>query len=253
MKLDLAALLREAWTLWRRDRALLIPVVGVTMFLPRLAFQLLVPVWQIPEGVTGEQAVRQLSQALADWTGRYGGWFVLTTVVGLWGALTIIALYLDRGRPTVIGALGRGLALLPRYLLAMILVGLPTAGLFALALGLPLLFVVILAPIFYIYARMSLTGTVLVAESPIGAIASIGRSWRLTLGNGWPLAWVLAGIMLASMVFGSVLVTLGHLGESNPVAVGITVAAAVAVESAATVATVLVAIAAYRRLTSKGT
>ncbi|MGK6319236.1 hypothetical protein [Sphingomonas sp. DT-204] len=254
MKLDLAALLREAWALWRRDHALLIPVAGLTMFLPRLALQLLIPEWPAPEqGATGEQAMLQWSQAFAGWVGRYGGWFVLAVVIGLWGALTIVALYLDRNRPTVTGALGRGLALLPRYLIAMILVGLPTSGLLGIALAVPLLFVVVLAPIFYIYARTSLAVAVLVAEAPIGAIAAIGRSWQLTRGNGWPLAWILAGILLTSSVFGSVLLALGRIGENNPIALGIAAAAAVASESAATVATALVAIAAYRRLASRGT
>lgn len=256
MRLDIAALLRDAWALWRRDGALLLPLVGLAIFLPRLALQLLVPAWPMPDkDATGEAAMRAWSEAFAGWVAGYGGWYVLALVAGLWGMLAVIALYLDRGRPTVTGAAGRALALLPRYILVMVLIGLPTGGLLSVALAAPLLFVVVLAPLFYVYARTTLAAAVLAAEAPVGAVAAIARSWRLTNGNGWTLAWLLAGLMLSAALIGGAVLAIGRIGggEAQPVLAGLAAAGAVAIESAATLATALVAVAAYRRLASSGT
>ncbi|HWK37177.1 hypothetical protein [Sphingomonas sp.] len=259
MRLDSAALLRDGWALWRRDRALLLPLVGLAIFLPRLALQLLVPQWPMPEkGATGEEAMRAWSDAFAGWVGSYGGWYVAALLIGLWGVLAVVTLYLDRNRPTVVGAAGRALALLPRYILVTVLIGLPTGGLLSLALAMPLLMIAVLAPLFYVYARTTLAAAVLAGEAPIGAVAAIARSWRLTRGHGWTLAWLLAGLMLSAAVIGGAVLAIGGLGggsgdQVHPVLVGLTAAVAVAIESAATLATALVGVAAYRRLASSGT
>ena len=254
MKLNLAALLRDTWALWQRDHALLLPLAGLTIFVPRLALQLLVPQWPMPDPeVAGDAAMQAWSEAFAIWVGNYGGWFVAVLALGLWGTLSIVALYLDRGQPTVTGGMRRGLALLPRYLLAMLLVGLPAGGMFSVAMAAPMLLIFVMVPLLYVYARTTLIAAVLAAEAPTGAVASIVRSWRLTTGNGWQLAWVLAATMLGSSIFGSMFLALGKLAPGSMAATGVAAAAATAVEVAGTLAVALVAVVAYRRLASSGT
>ena len=115
----------------------------------------------------------------------------------------------------------------------------------------------LLVPLFYVYARTTLIAPALAAEAPLGAIAAILRSWRLTSGNGWQLAWLLAAVMLGSSILGGSFLALGKLAgdgaAANPVLAGLTATAATAVEAAATLAVALIGVVAYRRLASSGT
>lgn len=266
MKLDLTLLLREAVRLWQGDRALLFPIAGATLFLPPFAARLLLP--RPPEPGEGE-ATAAMMQAyaaqFAEWAGTWGVWHLVAAAIGSLGALAVFALYLDRRQPTLGNAVAHALALLPRYLLAYAAVfagagiaAAPVMGVVSLMLPTSIAVLVVLVPFFYLSARMMMIGPVLHAERPIGAVAAITRSWRLTRGHGWTLAWLSAMAALAGLAVASVMVALGDAAGTgslaNPVIVALTSAIAIAATAAIALMMALVAVAAYRRLSaSSGT
>lgn len=265
MRLDLAALLRDAVAAWRADSAVLFPLAGTTMFLPPLAARLLLPEPPArPDGELTPEAMRVLLEQVAAWIGSYGVWHLAAAAIGSLGALVIAAIYLDRTRPALGPAFVTALGVFPRYLLAYALVllaafavGAPVIGLVALVVPASLAGFFVFVPFFYLSGRIMLIGPALVAERPLGAIAAIGRSWRLTRGNGWALAWLTAMAALTGWLVASVLLMIGDLAGTgrmaNPVIVAIVSVLAVSALAAVALAMALVGIAAYRRLASSGT
>lgn len=253
MKIDFATPFVAAWTLWRRDRALLFPIAGVLLFLPQLALVLLVPPMPRPEGGdTSPAAIEAWSQAFATWAQANGGWYVLAPVATLMATLTIATLYVDRARPTAGQGLARAATLLLRYILATILVTLPMGGLLLAALPAPVLGYVLALPIFYIFARTLLVAPVLVAERPIGAVAAIGRSWRLTAGQGLVLTGIYATVAVAGPIVGSMVLAIGALSPGNPAIGAIAGVGASLATAVAGVTIALIQVVVYGRLASKG-
>jgi len=245
---DFAAPFRDARAAWRRDGALLLPIAGLAYFLGPFAAQLLLPeLPSMPQG-RDEAAMRAWGEAIQAWAGSYGGWYLASPLLALFGSLTIFALYLSRTRPTLGGAMRRALALYARFLLASILVSLPMAGLMSMTLAVPMLLVFAAGPIFYIYGRPMLMGPVIVAEAPVGAVAAIARSWVLTKGQGWMLAATYALVFLVPGLLGSIALSIGSAGGGNPVivAIGAGLACLIAAGGAALLA--LVQVTLYRRL-----
>lgn len=248
MTRDFAAPFRDARAAWRRDGALLLPIAGLAYFLGPFAAQLLLPeLPSMPQG-RDEAAMRAWGEAIQAWAGSYGGWYLASPLLALFGSLTIFALYLSRTRPTLGGAMRRALALYARFLLASILVSLPMAGLMSMTLAVPMLLVFAAGPIFYVYGRTMLMGPVIVAEAPVGAVAAIARSWVLTKGQGWMLAATYALVFLVPGLLGSIALSIGSAGGGNPVivAIGAGLACLIAAGGAALLA--LVQVALYRRL-----
>ncbi|MBM3929313.1 MAG: hypothetical protein FJ335_12790 [Sphingomonadales bacterium] len=248
MTRDFAAPFRDARAAWRRDGALLLPIAGLAYFLGPFAAQLLLPeLPSMPQG-RDEAAMRAWGEAIQAWAGSYGGWYLASPLLALFGSLTIFALYLSRTRPTLGGAMRRALALYARFLLASILVSLPMAGLMSMTLAVPMLLVFAAGPIFYIYGRPMLMGPVIVAEAPVGAVAAIARSWVLTKGQGWMLAATYALVFLVPGLLGSIALSIGSAGGGNPVivAIGAGLACLIAAGGAALLA--LVQVTLYRRL-----
>ncbi len=252
MRIDVARLVSDAWALWQRDRAVLLPIAGLALFLPRLALQLLVPPAPALQGEVNETAMAAWSEAFGAWVGRYGLWYVGTALLLLWGALTIVSLYLDPNRPTVAAAMRRAGVLLPRYVLATILVGLPLGALLAVAITSPVLMIVVFAPLFYLSGRTLLMGPALVRDAPLSAVGAIVRSWQLTRGAGWTLAWLVAAPLLASLLAATLFTTVGRAG-TNPLLDAIAAAGMSVAEAGATLATTLLGIAAYRMFAKRGT
>ncbi|URW75960.1 hypothetical protein M9980_01635 [Sphingomonas donggukensis] len=261
MKLPFTTAFGDAWAAWRRDTALLLPLAGLTMFLPQLAVLLLVP--PLPPMATPEdgQMTEAAAQAWADaftlWAGQHGIWYALAPAVGLFGALAVMALYLDRQRPTLGGALARGAMLFLRYLLASILIAIAAIGILMPGAASRLLLAAMIAPAFYILGRTMLAGPVIVAQAPVGAVAAIRRSWALTRGHGWMLAATYAAILMGAQLVGGVFLSLAAMGTgsagANPVVATVFDGAAAVVTSAAALTLALVQVALYRRLASKGT
>lgn len=250
MTFDVKGVLTDAWAMWRADRDLLFRILGLFFFLPQFAMLLLLPAMP-PLAVTAEMSEADqmaLARKIVEWVSAYGGWYVLGALLVQAGSLVVLMLYLRRDRPDLRQALAHGARLFPRYLLAMILVGLP--------LGLGVLTLVLLVPGFYLLGRLIAVGPALAAEQPLSIVRSLGRSWALTRGHGL----VLAGLVSLTIIGGALVAAPFTLIDKslreaapNVVAIAMVDAGAAAAAAAALLATILVQIAAYRRLVaSKG-
>lgn len=252
MKLDIAALFRDAGTLFRRDRALLLGLAGPFWLLPTLALSLLLPPPPEPDPATTAEAQ---AQVVAQWFAGQLPWLLLAFGVALCGVATAYVLYDARARPTLAVALRRGLLLVPRLLLASALPAFPLlpvmtlAALFPAGIGLMLWLLVAL----YVSGRLLPLGPVFANEGPIGAIAALRRAWELSRGTGLSLGLVLGTVLGAATLAQMPLLLLdgvlrANAGGVNPVAVAIVDIASATVSAAAALASALVAVASYRRL-----
>lgn len=244
MPLRIQTVLMDAWALFRRDRDWLLRLAGPFLFLPPFALALLVPSW--PPAPAGEELGREermlaWAELVAGWAAENGGWYLIGFAVTAFGSAALFAAYLDRGSADVQGALHRAGVLLPRYLLAMVLVGIPVlAGLFLWVL-----------PGLYMMGRTMLTGPALLAERPVGAATAMARSFSLTSGAGLPLmalaAMTLFGGFVLAQPFAAVEVAAG-----GSVPAQVFAALGFATVSALTnIAQALIAVSAYRRLLAR--
>ncbi len=247
MGLDVVATLRDAWGLFRRDRSLLLRLAAPFLFWPAFALGLLVPAPPLPETDGGEATARAMAwvDSVGAWAGQYGGWYFATYAIGLIGTAAILALQLSGGSVTVGEALARALKMMPRFLLAMILVALPVgAGM--------LLYIL---PGLYVAGRLLLVGPVLFAEQRMAAMAALTRSVVLTRGAGLSMAalasFIYLGGMLAAQPFLALIAVVEGDGGGNPVALALLQGGAAAVAMAAGLAQALIAVAAYRRLVNR--
>ncbi|MDB5695849.1 MAG: hypothetical protein JWN21_1392 [Sphingomonas bacterium] len=250
MRLRATHVVADALILFRRDRELLLGLAGPFWFLPAFALALLVPTAPgMPEGArAGTPEATAWVEALAQWVATQGHWFMLAAGIGGWGTATLYALYLDRSRPDLRAALRMGARLWPRFMLLSLLVGLMAVG--GLALW--------ILPGLYILGRFLPAGPALVAERPLGALNAVGRGFALTRGTGLPLMGVTAAISGLSWFAPQPLLSLdawlrAQPGGANPLALATVDALAAAVTTLAALASALLAVAAYRRLTSSGT
>lgn len=248
MRLSLAAVVADAWRLFRRDRELLLAFAGPFWFLPAFALALLVPPPPaLPAGVEpGSKEALAWVASLGDWLGQQGGWYLLGAAIGAWGTASLYALYLDRSRPNAGGALRLGAALWPRFMLLN-----AVTGLMALA-GL-LLWVV---PGIYVLARVLVAAPALVAERPLGALKAVGRGFGLSRGAGLLLMGLVAFPLALGWFAPQPLIALddwlrARAGGPNPVALMTVDALAAAIAAAAALASGLIAVAAYRRLAAR--
>lgn len=246
MKLNIARAFQTAWSMWKTDWDLLIRVAGLFVFLPQFACALLVPQMPaLPAGDTSEAAVRVWVEAFTVWFSAYGPWLFGAELLTLFGSLVMLSLYLGVNRPPLGAALAGSLRLFPRYLLAALIVSLPVGLFLVPAIGFALVL-----PAMYLFGRLLLTGAVIAAEQPIGAIAALQRSARLTRGNGMVMMGVagllLFGGQLAAWPFVAAGRTLNGAPMANPVTAVLLDGAAAAALTAALIATVLVRIALYR-------
>ncbi len=262
MTLKFTTAFADAVTDWRRDSGVILPLVGLTMFLPQYAVLLLVPplasalpaaATDATAGVPDATTQQAMADAMSAWLASYGLWYALAPLIGLFGALAVMALYLAPERPTVKQALGRAALLLFRYLLATILIGFAALSILLPGAVAPLLLAVLMPPAFYILGRTILAGPAIVAQAPLGAVAAIQRSWALTRGHGWMLGATYASPLFAAQLIGGALMSLASAGGGNPVIAGIVDGLAALVLAGAAAMLALVEVALYRRLTRTGT
>ncbi len=250
-KLPTASVLTDAWGMWRRDGDLLARIAGPFLFLPLFALYLVVPAIPLLKVEADMGEAEQLAQAkiYVDWVAVNGHWYVLATLLMHFGMLVILALYLDSEKPVLRMAFARAARLFPRYLLAMILVGIPT--------GIGLWVILLLLPGLYILGRMIVLGPLLVAERPIGVVAAIRRSWAMTRGNGLIVAGFASVNLLGGLAAAPLLAIdrmLRANSEASQIAIAMADAGAAFVSALSLLAMVLLQIAVYRRLlSSRGT
>lgn len=249
MKIDWAAVFADAWSRWKRDRQLLLPLAGLFLFLPQFAFYLLAtpqPTLPANAGADPEVLLAPGSPFVA-WIEHNAPGMAATVLLMAFGGVAVLTLYLDGENRPLGEALKRALALYPRYLLAMIVAGLPAVP---IALGM----LILVIPCLYLLGRLMLTGAALVAERPIGAGAAMARSFALTRRRGLVMtglaALALVAGMLAPAPFRLLRDSLQSAGEGNPVAVAIVEALGSGIAAAVTLATALVQVSLYRRLSA---
>ena len=251
MKLNLIRVLNDAWALFRGDSDLLIRIASVFMFIPQLALLLVVP--PMPSIVLTadmtETEQRALAQMLADWIAANGGWHLAATILVQFGTLVLLALYLRRDRPDVRTALAGAVARFPRFLLAMIIIGLP--------LGVGLFATLLLIPALYLVGRLMLTAPILAEAStgtPVGVRAAIARSWQLTKGNGLAVTGLASISVLGGVLLSAPFIMIDRAlraNAPNPVAITMVDIGTAAAVAASLLAAILIQVATYRRLGAK--
>ena len=234
--------------MFRRDQALLLGLAGPFWLLPTLALLLLVPAPPaLPIGLEpGSPEAVAAVQALLAWAAAHGGWFVAAAAIGAWGTLTLFVLYLDPDGPDLRAALRRGARLWPRFMLMNMITALP------IALGLRLWYL----PGLYVMARVLTAGPALVAEAPLSAWRSVQRGLTLSRGAVLTLMGLVAATLTLTLIAQPLVALDAWLRAqpdgANPAAVATVDALAALIATAAALASALVAVAAYRRLVSRG-
>lgn len=256
MTLDLVAVIREATARWRQDRALLVPIAGLLLFLPQWAVLLLVPeAPQIPVNAADAAAMTSWAEAVQRWAQVNGPLYFAAFVIAQWGQLALVALYVGAGkgdRPTVGGALARAGRLLVRYVLAELLVSMPLGAAALAGSAAPMLLLIVVPALVYVLGRTVLIGPALLARRPMGAVRAVSTSWRWTRGNGAALALLAGGLVLGGPVLVGLVKTaadtlqLARLG--NPVVLAAMDAVAAAIAAGAMLALSMCVGVLYRRL-----
>lgn len=248
MTLDVAGVFADAWQMWKRDRELLLAVVGLFLFLPDLVIELYVPPMPVPTGAITDPAVmKSWWPQVEAWSSHYSPIVTIAGLAAMFGTLMIFTLYLDPRRPNARVALLRTLTLAPCYLLAALLISL------AVNIGL-LLFVL---PGLYALGRLMLSVPALVADRTRGVLGAISRSLALTAGNGLVLAGFACIALFAESLLSSPFHALGKAMDgapmANPVVAVLLDTGAAAGVAAGLLGAILIEVALYRRLAaSKG-
>jgi len=254
VRLRATTIYADAWSLWRADWPILTAVAGMFVFLPRLALSLLVPSFPDTSTVVSadpsDPAFRALVAQVGEWMQHYALPVIGGALIELFGQLALVAIYLAARRATVGQALLTSLRLLPRFVLATLLWQVPMGVLAFLLSPVPFVVVPLLA---LVVARMLLIAPAILAARPIGAVAAIGRSFRMTRGNMLVLASVALSVIIAQYLIQIPFLAVDQWlvkNGPNPVArliVDTFVSGAVAL---AATATALIQVAAWRRLSS---
>lgn len=254
MRLRASTIYADVWAAWRLDWNVLTAVAGMFVFLPQLALLLLVPAWPDMSTVTStdpnDPALRAAVDAVTTWIATYGGWYIVALAMLAYAQLSLVAAYLTSSQAPVGKAMVIAARVLPRMMLASVIGSLPLAVLSPILLRFPFLIMPVVA---LIAARMLLTGPAIIAARPIGAIAAIGRSVRATRGATFLLAGVLISILLAQFLIALPFLALDEWMTKyapNPVARVMVDAVTAGASTLATIATALVQVTVWRRLSS---
>lgn len=240
VKLDVGAVLREAWAMAKRDREVLIGVAGLLLFVPQAALAMFVA--RPPALPANADQMAAWLLTVQAWSRLYSLPVIALSIVSLFGVATVLLLYLDRAQPTAQEALLRALALLPRVVLLSLLMSFPVS------VGTLLLFL----PGLYLQGRLLLALPLLLATPSIGVIAAFTRSFALTRGHGLMLLGlaciaVLLGDLLA-LPFRSIGAALQGAPMANPVVAAVLQLGAAAGVTIGMITTLLIQIGLYRRL-----
>lgn len=248
MTIGFAGLLSVVWRLFRRDAALLLPIVGTFVFLPAFAALLLCdPVPPLPAGPRDEVVMQAWMQAVTVWGQGNGIWFLIAELIGVYGIAVVALLLLEPDRLTVGQALGQAMARLVAFALASMAVAVPVG------LGLWLL----VLPGLYVQARLIVAIPALARHPALRSFASLRLSWKMTKGMDRALTGALVALFLVQWLAVSPLLladeTLRMPGANNPLALALVDATIAAVGAAYSLAVLLLGVVAYRVRASRGT
>ncbi|MBW6528825.1 hypothetical protein KZ813_18455 [Sphingomonas sp. RHCKR7] len=247
MSLTFAGLLSVAWRLFRRDRALVLRLAAVFVFLPAFAALLLCdPLPPLPPAPRDELMMRAWLAAVASWGQSNALFYLLADLLAAYGVAAVALLLLDPDRLTVGQALGQALARLWSFVLVSVAVAVPVG------LGMWLL----VLPGLYVQARLIAAVPALARHPALRAGPALRLSWRLTKGQDWAITGALVTLFLAQWVAVSPLLqadeALRAPGSGDPVLLALVDALLAAVPVAYAVAVLLVGVVVYRVGASRG-
>ncbi len=217
MKFDSMRAWNEGLALMRANREVLIALAGVFLMLPTLAMLLFAP----PPELTGKQSFEALTAIMRDYFDK--NWLVILplSLVTIIGTLAILALFSDRGRPTVAEALKQGATALLPLVLAQLLLGLLLAlvcGVLLLlsavtGVGIIVAVALLMAGLVAIYAglRVILISPVVVIERKFNPVAALRRAWDLTRGTFWQLLLFFVMLFIATGIVTGIITSLIEL------------------------------------------
>lgn len=217
-KLDMGKAWTQATGLIGANRDTISALAGLFFFLPSFGAGLFAPEMvnpppaDAPAGADPQAAMQamvdQMSAVYAD------NWplFLIITIAGFVGSMSLLALLSDRGNPTVGEALSKGLKSIPSYIAAQ-LIGAIAAG---LAIGLPLGLIAAFAPpavtvlatlvlivlMVYLIIKFSLIAPVVAIDEVRNPFTAIARSWRLTKGNSFRILLFLFLLLITIAIIG---------------------------------------------------
>lgn len=198
------------------NREVMLVLAGVFLFLPSLAFTLLVPQAEPPSDATPEI----MQQFIIDYYASAGPYFLVLGLIQAAGLIAMQALLRDDSKPTVGEAIRIGFVGLLPYLGASLLLGLGLGVVFGLVFGLlvavgnaALMTLAILGSVLaliYVWVRMSLVTPVIAVDKVMNPIRVLQRSWQLTGGNALML---FVFFLLLFVVMGVVLLLVSLMGN----------------------------------------
>ena len=215
MRFDSSKAWNEATGWISANLNVLIPLGGIFLLLPALGMNWFTTDLQLAMQQTTTQT--KPGEMPTEVLGLLGELFVLTFAMGIFesiGTMAMLALFSDQARPTVGEALARSLRCLPTSIGATLLLflGLMIAGIpVLLVIGLVgmlagpavtavLVPLALFAVIFVVAARFIVLAPAIVIDGTMSPAAAIRRSWNLTKGNIWPLAFFLFLLAVAYLV-----------------------------------------------------
>lgn len=191
MKLSYSAVWKDTVELLQANAAAVVALAGVFIFLPALLMAYLLP---YPEPADPKLIFTLWAEYLnANWH-----WFIITSIVGMVGAIAIFLLFLDPKRSTVGGTIATAVTILPFYFLASLVSG------FMVGIG----FILLIVPGLYLLGRLCAVTPVVVAEGQRNPIAAVSRSFELTQGNGWALFGLIILVALTASIIAGVVSTM---------------------------------------------
>ncbi|KQN94265.1 hypothetical protein ASE95_05330 [Sphingomonas sp. Leaf231] len=247
MTIGFAGLLSVVWRLFRRDAALVLPIVGTFVFLPAFAALLLCdPVPPLPPAPRDEVVMEAWMNAVALWGQGNGIWFLLAEVIGTYGIAAIALFLLEPDRLTIGQSLGQAIVRLVAFTVATMAIAVPVAlGLWMLVL-----------PGLYLQARLIVAVPAMARHPALRPIAALRLSWKMTKGLDRALTGALVALFLGQWFAVSPLLLADETlrgGATNPLALALVDALIAGVGTVYALATLLLGVVAYRVRASKGT
>lgn len=220
MKLDSNLAWQDAQAAIKTNREVLLALAGVFFLIPTLAFTLLYPQPQAPDGMTPQQAA-----TLVETFYRESFPFLLPVVAAqVVGAMTIMTLFTDRTRPTVGGAIRHGAvdtvvflaAMLAFWVVSGLALGIVVAiaALTGVATLAGLVTAACLGVMLYCTLRMAMVMPVIAVEGERNPLLALRRSWNLTNGNAGRIFVVLLLLFVVYFVISMALTALGGIGAA---------------------------------------
>ncbi len=247
MTIGFAALLSITWRLFRRDAALVLPIVGTFVFLPAFAALLLCdPVPALPPAPRDEIVMQAWMNSVAIWGQGNGVWFLLAELVATFGLAAIALFLLEPDRLTIGQSLGQAVVRLVAFTIATLAIAVPVS------LGLWLL----VLPGLYLQARLIVAVPAMARHPALRPLASLRLSWKMTKGLDRAVTGALVTLFLAQWLAVSPLLLADdalRTGAGNPLALALVDAMIAAIGATYALSTLLLGVVAYRVRASKGT